>query len=223
MVIEIFNPASENSINHRFRSKRFKFFLSLLEKVRSDKPIHILDIGGTEMYWERMKFVDATNVCVTLLNVEEVKTQKHNFISIKGDATDLSSFRDKEFEIVFSNSVIEHLFSVKNQIKMAREIMRVGKNYYVQTPNLYFPIEPHWLFPCFQFLPFKVRVFLTRNLDLGHYKKAVNEDEAIKRVNEVKLLTERKMRKVFPDGKVYREKFLGMVKSVTMYRFPEEC
>jgi hypothetical protein len=134
----------------------------------------------------------------------------------------LSFFKDKEFDIVFSNSVIEHLFSTNNQERMAEETRRVGKYYFVQTPNFYFPLEPHWLFPFFQFLPFTVRVFLTRNFSLGHYRKAANEDEAIERVNEVKLLTELKMRKLFPDGKVYREMFLVFVKSITMYRFPEK-
>lgn len=221
MAIKILNPEFGNSINQKFRKKRFEFFLSLLAKVQSDKPIHILDIGGTEGYWETMKFTKTNKVHITLLNLEEVNTRNTNFKSIKGDACDLSLFKDKEFEIAFSNSVIEHLFTSENQIKMANEIRRVAKNYYVQTPNFYFPIEPHWLFPFFQFLPFKAKVFLTRNLDLGHYKRAATENEAITRVNEVKLLTERKLKKAFPDAKVYREKFFGLVKSITMYRFPE--
>ena len=102
---------------------------------------------------------------------------------------------------------------------MADEARRVGKCYYIQTPNFYFPIEPHWLFPFFQFLPFNVRVFLTRNLNLGHYKKAVNKEEAVQRINEVKLLTELEMKELFPDGKVYKEILFGLTKSITMYRF----
>ena len=221
MAIKFLNPAYGNSINQKFREKRFNFFTTLLEGIKSDKPIHILDIGGTEIYWERMKFTANNNVIITLLNLETVPAKNNNFISIKGDACDLSSFKDKQFDIVFSNSVIEHLFSIDNQKKMANEAMRVGKFYFVQTPNYFFPIEPHWLFPFFQFLPFKTRVFLTKNFDLGHYKKSVNKEDAIKRVNEVKLLTEKQMKKLFPGGKVYRETFLSLVKSITMYNFQE--
>ena len=221
MAIKFLNPAYGNSINQKFREKRFNFFTTLLEGIKSDEPIQILDIGGTEIYWERMKFTANNNVIITLLNLETVPTKNNNFISIKGDACDLSSFKDKQFDIVFSNSVIEHLFSIDNQKKMANEAMRVGKFYFVQTPNYFFPIEPHWLFPFFQFLPFKTRVFLTKNFDLGHYKKSVNKEDAIKRVNEVKLLTEKQMKKLFPRGKVYRETFLSLVKSITMYNFQE--
>jgi ubiquinone/menaquinone biosynthesis C-methylase UbiE len=142
------------------------------------------------------------------------------FSSVKGDARNLSEYKDKEFDIVFSNSVIEHLFTKENQKKMADEIRRVGKNYYVQTPNFYFPIEPHWLFPCFQFLPYNMRVFLTRHFNLGNYPKSSTKEKAMQRVDEVKLLSEKEMKQLFPDGKVYREKFIGMTKSVTMYKFP---
>ena len=60
-----------------------------------------------------------------------------------GDATDLSPFKDKSFDIVHSNSVIEHLYNFENQKKMASEIMRVGQKHIVQTPNKYFFLEPH--------------------------------------------------------------------------------
>ena len=90
----------------------------------------------------------------------------------------------------------------------------------MQTPNYYFPIEPHWLFPFFQFLPFGVRVFLTRNFSIGNYPKSPTEERAIERVNEVKLLSEKEMKGLFPVGKVYREKFLGLTKSLTLYDFP---
>ncbi len=221
MAISFLNPEFGSSVNQRFREKRFKFFISLLNRVKSGGTIKILDIGGTEIYWERMNYVNNANIQVTLLNLEEIPTRKSNFISIKGDACNLSAFKDNEFDIVFSNSVIEHLFTNENQEKMAKEAMRVGKYYYIQTPNRYFPVEPHWLFPFFQFLPFKLRVFLTRKLSLGHYEKAASKDEAIQRVNEVKLLSEKEMKKLFPGAQIYREVFFGLTKSITMYSFPQ--
>ena len=220
-LLKLFSPEFGTSLNQRFREKRFKFFISLMERVKSDKVIQILDIGGTENYWERMKFTEKSNINITLLNLEKVETKKTTFISVKGDACNLSPYKDKQFDIVFSNSVIEHLFSFENQKKMADEVMRVGRNYYVQTPNYYFPLEPHWLFPFFQFLPYKFRIFLTSNFNLGHYKKSLTKEDAVKRVDEVKLLTEKQMKELFPTGVVYRERFLGLTKSITMYYFSE--
>jgi len=202
MQNNFFDPDSKKSINQKFREKRFEFFKSLLEKMKSDKTIQILDIGGTEIYWERMGFPKDENVHITLLNLDLEQVKNKKFTSVKGDACSMPEFRDKQFDIVFSNSVIEHLFSLENQKRMADEVRRVGKAYSIQTPNRYFPIEPHWLFPFFQFLPFSLKVAMTKNLNLGHYKKSVTKDAAIKRVNEVKLLTEKQMKNLFPDGKV---------------------
>lgn len=221
MANKFLNPESKTSINRNFRIKRFNFFLNLLEKYNSKQPVQILDIGGTENYWESMNFVNDNRVHITLLNLEQVEINHENFTSIKGDARDLSMYSDNQFDIVYSNSVIEHLFLFENQKRMADEIRRVGICYYVQTPNYYFPIEPHWLFPFFQFLPFNMRVFLTKYFDLGHYKKSNTKEAAILRVEEVKLLTEKEMKILFPEGEVYREKLFGLKKSVTMYNFPE--
>jgi len=118
-----------------------------LQKIDKGDPIKILDVGGTQIYWERMNFTGHDNVYITLLNLELAPVSNANFSSIVGDARDLKGFEDNHFDIVFSNSVIEHLFTLQNQQKMASEVRRVGKNYFIQTPNYYFPIEPHWLFP----------------------------------------------------------------------------
>lgn len=220
MFFKFLDPYNAFSINQRFRERRFKFFMSLFDMLPTDRTLQILDVGGTEKFWELMKFPKDRDVVITVLNLEKAETRGKNFISIKGNACDLSAYDNDHFDVVFSNSVIEHLFSFENQQLMAREVMRVGKCYFVQTPNYYFPIEPHWAFPCFQFLPFRTRVFLTRNFDIGHFKKANSDEEAIRRVSEVKLLTEEQMKKLFPSGKVYREKFLGLTKSIVMYHFP---
>ncbi len=222
MSTSFFNPASATSANQKFREKRFKFFLSQLDKISNGQPIRILDVGGTELFWERMNFTNYPNVYVTLLNLEKEPVRYPNFTSIEGNACNLASIKDREFDIVFSNSVIEHLFSFENQKKMANEVMRTGKYYYIQTPNRYFPIEPHWMFPFFQFLPFGVQVFLTQHFNMGHYDKIPDREKAVQQVKEVQLLSKGQMRQLFPTGKTYLEKFLGLNKSITMYHFPDK-
>ena len=46
-------------------------------------------------------------------------------------------FGDKSFDIVFSNAVIEHL-AAEDQKRMAKEISRVGRSWFVTTPNFWY-------------------------------------------------------------------------------------
>lgn len=216
-IVEIIaNPNKKGSASHNFRSKRFEFFKSLLNEL--PRPLKILDIGGTQSFWDSMNF-NEPDVEITLLNLEIQKTTHPNFKSVKGNATKLSEYSDKSFDVVFSNSVIEHLFTKENQVLMAKEVRRVGKNYFIQTPNYWFPIEPHWVFPLFQYLPFSLKVFLTNNFSLGHIKKIKDKEKAIEQVKEIRLLTLKEMKELFPDAKIYLEKFFGFNKSLVAYKF----
>ena len=62
-------------------------------------------------------------------------------------------FRDEAFDVVFSNSVIEHVGDAASQRRFAREVARVGRAYWVQTPNRWFPVEQHLLTPLVHWLP----------------------------------------------------------------------
>jgi ubiquinone/menaquinone biosynthesis C-methylase UbiE len=215
IIKKIGDNTSDQSIAHTFRSRRFAFFQSLLKAL--PRPLSILDIGGTPAFWDAMNFREE-GITITLLNLEYQPVNRQGFTSVKGNATALS-FPDKSFDIVFSNSVIEHLYNFSAQQKMAEEIQRVGKYYFIQTPNYWFPLEPHWLFPFFQFLPFSLKVLLTQRFSLGHIKKIRNRSDAEKQVNEIKLLKEKDMKRLFPDANIYHEKFSGLTKSFVAYRF----
>jgi len=220
LAMKTLDPTHKGSLSQEWRKKRFEFFLGHLQKLKKAGACQILDVGGTEEYWESMDFPPDHSFHITLLNLTVLPVKNPAcFTSIKGDACDMSAFVDKKFDVVFSNSVIEHLFTKESQIRMAREVRRVGRNYYVQTPNYYFPVEPHWVFPFFQFLPFLVRAMMTRSFDMGHYKRAQSWEDAVRRVREVRLLKESEMCELFPDGKVYREILLGLKKSVSLYHF----
>ena len=208
------NPAS---LSHKLRARRFDFFLSLISIL--PKPLYILDIGGTTAFWDAMDF-DNEGITITLLNLSYQPVDRNGFISVSGDATQLQ-YSDRSFDIVFSNSVIEHLFDRASQQKMAAEVQRVGKYYFIQTPNYWFPLEPHWLFPFFQYLPFSVKMFLTQHFSLGHIKKIHNRIDAENKVKEIKLLSLRDMQSLFPGAKIYSEKFFFLNKSFIAYCFDQ--
>ena len=62
--------------------------------------------------------------------------------------------------------MIEHLGTRDNQLKAAAEAMRVGRSLWIQTPNRWFPIEPHYLTPFVHWLPAPVRRRILRNFSV---------------------------------------------------------
>ncbi|MDF5724549.1 MAG: methyltransferase domain-containing protein [Rhizonema sp. PD37] len=201
----------------KFRDKRFALFLKLFKSVPI--PLKILDVGGRQKTWERQDFCqdNPEMLTITILNVEEVEVNYHNIKSVIGDARNMQQFADDEFDIVFSNSVIEHVGNYKEQYRMAQEVQRVGKRYFLPTPNRYFPIEPHFLFPCFQFLPLWLKMLLVRNFTLGWRQKTTDKEEARKLVKSVRLLTKKELREFFPNALIYEEKLLFFTKSFIVY------
>ena len=141
-----------------FRRRRFALFQDLISSL-NHSPITILDLGGWQEFWEVMGFTDTPHKII-LLNLHEIQVRYPNFTSLVGDARKLDTFTDKSVDVVFSNSVIEHLGTYENQRRMANEVRRVGKRYFIQTPNFFFPIEPHFIFPFFHWLPLSARLML---------------------------------------------------------------
>jgi hypothetical protein len=135
------------------------------------------------------------------------------FSSVAGDARAMPEFADAEFDVVFSNSVIEHVGGLEDQRRMAEEIQRVGRRFFVQTPNRRFPIEPHTVFPLFQFLPLAARVSLVRRFQLGWIPRTPDARAARGRICSIRLLTRAEFGELFPGATIHRERVCGLTKS----------
>ena len=214
MFKRIADNRDAGSLAVQFRRKRFSFFLSLLSQLQA--PVKILDIGGTALYWDMMGLNRENQVWVTVLNLTEDHSAHPNITSIVGDARKIEA-EDNSFDIVFSNSVIEHVGTFEDQRQMADEVQRVGKRYFVQTPNKYFPLEPHFLFPFFQFLPLSIRVKLLQNFKLGWFAKTPDARAAREIVQSIRLLTRREFLLLFPGANLYEEKVFGLAKSFVVF------
>lgn len=207
--------SSGNSLATRMRRTRFSLFLSLLGSVKGH--VEVLDIGGTQAFWTLMTGGELGDVRVTLLNIENQVVASDQFISAVGDARNMPRFGTRSFDVVFSNSVIEHVGSYDDQRRMANEVMRVGKRYFVQTPNKRFPLEPHFLFPWFQYLPSEVRAQLVHRCDVGWYRKIPDLDAARAEVDSIRLLTRREFTALFPGASIHTERLAGLPKSFVAY------
>jgi Methyltransferase domain len=202
-----------DSLSHRLRERRFRLFESLSGRLA--RPLSIIDIGGTTEFWERCGWADRDDVSITLVNLGEQDQRYANITPTIGDATDLSEHSDDSFEIAFSNSVIEHLFTFEAQSKMAAEVRRVAKAYWVQTPNFWFPVEPHFLVPAWHWLPESTRVAILQRRGVGWAGRCPDPDYAREIVQQHRLMRRNELARLFPGASIVPERFGGLVKSWT--------
>jgi hypothetical protein len=98
---------------------------------------------------------------------------------------------------------------------MAKEIQRVCNRYIVQTPNYWFPFEPHAQLPLFQFLPHAVRALVIRCVHVGDwFPRQTTYAGALAVSRSIRLLTHGDLRALFPGARILRERFLGLTKSL---------
>ena len=207
------DDGSPTSISHRLRERRFRLFDSLAAAF--PRPLRIIDLGGTNEYWERRGWAGRDDVEITLVNLGPQDRRHENLHPVIGDATDLADHADGSFDIAFSNSVIEHLFTFENQAAMAREVRRVARAYWVQTPNFWFPVEPHFLVPLWHWLPEEARVAILRRRGVGWAGRCPDPDKARAIVQEHRLMRRRELARLFPGATLVPERFGGFVKSWT--------
>ncbi len=216
-IRNIFKSSEDkDSIGNYFRNKRFHFFFNKIESL--SKPVSILDLGGKINFWENRGLSGNKNFQITIINLT-LETSPYSNIETKiGNVLELKNFKNNSFDIVFSNSVIEHLYTFENQKKMAKEVLRIGKKHIIQTPNKYFFIEPHYIIPFFQFIPKKIQLKILTKTKISRLKKW-DEKFAKQYVNEIRLMKQKELNEIFPNSNIYYEKFLGMTKSFTIHTF----
>lgn len=215
LLHDLRDPESDRSLAKVMRERRFAFFRSLVDPL--PKPIRILDVGGTQDFWEAMDYVAPETASITVVNLKAPASRHANIVTMDANACDMPMFADGEFDVVFSNSVIEHVGDESHQRAMANEVQRVGKRYYVQTPNRHFPIEPHYMFPFFQFMPISVKTWLLMHLDIAWNGKIKDKDAAVATAHSVILLSRAQFSSMFPNAQIYKEKVLGLTKSFTAF------
>lgn len=210
---QLADDGSPGSLSRRLRERRFQLFERLVADI--PRPLRILDLGGTTDYWERRGWADRDDVEITLVNLNAQEARHPNIRATVGDATDLSEHETDSFDIAFSNSVIEHLFTFEAQSRMASELRRVGRAYWVQTPNFWFPVEPHFLVPAWHWLPEETRVQILRRRGVGWAGRCPDIDFARRIVQEHRLMRRSELAQLFPGAEIVGERIGGLVKSWT--------
>ena len=199
-------------VSPHFRQRRMKAFATAMQLNGSER---ILDLGGGPGVW---LLLNQPSLHITLLNTElpvisqEVAAAWPHLTAVHGDATQLP-FSPGSFDIIFSNSVIEHLHTWENQQSFAREARRVAADtgrLWIQTPARSFFIEPHFLTIGLHWLPKSWQLHLLPWLSLWGWTRHPSKSMTQAWLDEIRLLSASEMRQLFPECEIRNERFLGL-------------
>lgn len=208
---------SPSSLGAAARSRRWELFSELFPDIAQ---MRVVDLGGTVETWRRAPVRPREVVVVNLF--EPGTSDDPTRVPVTGDAC---AARDAlvaagitgEFDLAFSNSLLEHVGGHGPRAALAREIRALAPRHWVQTPYRYFPVEPHWLFPLMQFLPIAARAHVARSWPLVHTLPDSLE-EAMEDVQWTELIGISELRSYFPESRVVRERLGGLTKSIVAVR-----
>ncbi len=206
---------------NRFRRTRGRVLRAHIETVsqRLGRPVEVLDVGGRAEYWDNVGLDSIAHI--RLMNYDPAELDRtvpdeRMFTKIVGDARDLSDYADKSVDLVHSNSVIEHVGHWNDMAAMAREVMRVGRAGWIQTPAWEFPIEPHFRAPFMHWFggPAQRAMF-----SLSFEKRLRKFPMATRRqvLDGVNLISWREIKALFPDQDIYIERIALLPKSYSVH------
>jgi SAM-dependent methyltransferase len=177
----------------RARRRIFELFISKFPPAADRR---VLDVGVTcddtfpeSNYFERWYPHKHMITCVGTENAAHLESKYPGvkFLAVKpGEPL---PFRDKEFDVVFSNAVVEHAGGEAGQRAFISELCRVGRSFFITTPYRFFPVEHHTGLPLLHFLPRRWHRWCLR----GRYRYWADE-------KNLRLLGKEDFRRLFPPG-----------------------
>lgn len=219
-----------DNMSARFRDARnqdLRLFIEGAHRRRSGSgPFRVIDLGGSFAYWHRVgiDFLERHDIVVTCVNYVESELTKDRvagdrLLAETGNACDLPQYADNSFDMVHSNSVIEHVGRFPEMQAFAKEVRRLAPAYYVQTPYAGFPIDPHSpRLPFYHWLPESLRVKAQQHLKVGYSPPVKDVAHAMRHVDSVVLLERTRFRYLFPDANHRFERMLLLPKSMIAER-----
>ena len=204
---------SPTSLGAKARIRRWQLFGDLFPDIAQ---LRVIDLGGTVESWERAPVQPREVVIVNLFEPGESSAPQR--IPVTGDACRArdalrAAGIEGGFDLVFSNSLLEHVGGHVNRVALAEEVRALAPRHWVQTPYRYFPVEPHWVFPMMQFLPIPARTAIANSWPLVHTRPDSRAD-ALEAVQWTELVGITEMRSYFPESTIVPERMAGLVKSI---------
>jgi hypothetical protein len=205
----LIDPTQPRSLAHAARRRRADMLLEHHPELGS---MRVLDLGGEPRFWASIPVRPAQVVCLNLWVAPQVVDWVDQRI---GDACDVPAGLRTGWDLVLSNSVIEHVGGHERRRQFAAEVHALAPHHWVQTPNRYFPIEPHFLLPGQQFLPTGLKARAAR---FAPSRRTADFRRAVEGALQVELLTKTELQHYFPDSRIVHERIAGMSKSLIAVR-----
>jgi Methyltransferase domain len=200
-------------IHRRSREKKHRLFMELLRPQADACILNVGTTGSRVGFWEQLEhwYPYPERITGGGLHFEAVVDYRESFPTVTPMVFDGCAlpFVDKSFDIVYSNAVLEHLPGRTAVEHFTSEVQRVGKGWFISTPNRWYPVEPHYHLPFVQFLSQDKQKRLAGSFGKPTY-------------DHLRLLSKSDMRRLFPTSKVVGCRVTFYLETLIAYRRPEE-
>lgn len=198
------------------RRRKLEMFIRILNPT---KEMKILDLGSeiNPDGDKNLQLIDGykwkNNISALNISSDMISRIKEYYPEIDGrvgDACDLP-WGDKHFDIVYSNAVIEHIGDFERQKKMAAEVMRVGKSWFVTTPNRWFPFEFHMRLPLVTWIPGNGYLWVGKIVSYNHVREKYTY---LNNGCSLRLMSYSELKKCFPGSRIVKQRVTLMAETL---------
>lgn len=193
---------------------RKRMFARFMEVMQPTEKMTVLDLGVTSdthnsesNFFEQLYPWKHRLICAGTEGAHHLEVHFPGLRFVRVTPGEPLPFADGEFDIVFSNAVVEHTGNRAAQAAFIRELLRVGRRFFATTPNRWFPMEMHTCLPLLHYLPMSLHRRLLRIL--GHTWYAREEN--------LNLLDKAALLRLFPTScpvQVQRVRLFGMTSNL---------
>jgi len=206
------DPYSPGTVVGRSRAARWELLLRHFPQL---DRMSVLDLGGRPRAWSA---APCRPKSLTIVDVDPLEPGPGDPEAevIEGDACAVTTLLPgRRFDLVYSNSMLEHVGGHDRRQQVADAIAALGDHHWIQTPYRYFPVEPHWWFPGFQFLPVAARAWVAAHWEVGpRTARGLSPEAVLASVQSVELLSRTELAAYFPTSTILAERFAGLTKSI---------
>lgn len=199
------------------RTRKLDLFYKIIKPTSETK---VLDVGAEiDPNGQRgVQLIDSyrwkdklTAINTSAEHVELIKRHYPEIEAVVGDACALP-WPDKYFDAVYSNAVIEHVGNFEKQKRMAAEIMRVGKRWFVTTPNRWYPFEFHMRLPFVTWLP--RHGYLWAGSIVSYNSARSKYTFRMKKYGSIRLMTAKELERCFPSSTIIKQRVTFMTETL---------